>query len=169
MAMGGIGGLDNGTLLGGDGTGRARFTLHVVDLALSKEARTTRGALLAPEAEVASDQEICFVLYVKNPCQAGSEIRIRDPLDTAAFTYIPNSLEFVIVDDDTTPTGVWSSSWRRLTDRAGPRDDIASAGEADPQTGTQLISVGAIEEQPNRPAQVPAASILAIRFRVRVN
>ena len=38
-ATGGFGGINNGTLVGGDGTGRARIEINSVQLALVKEAR----------------------------------------------------------------------------------------------------------------------------------
>ena len=156
--VGGIGGLDNGTLLGGDGTGSAQVTLNVVDLALVKEARTIRGAPLASDADVISEQEIYFVLYVKNRCpQAGSEIQIRDPLDVEAFTFIPSSLQIAIVPIDTPLDALWTIPWQALTDQAGgAQDDVASIGEPDPETHRRLITVGATPEQPNRTAYVPA-------------
>lgn len=169
--VGGIGGLDNGTLLGGDGTGSARVSLNVVDLALVKEARTTRGVPLVSDADVFSEQEIYFVLYVKNPCpQVGSEIQIRDPLDVEAFTFIPNTLQIAIVPIDTTLDACWAIPWQALTDEAGgAQDDEASIGELDPETRRRLITVGATPEQPNRKAYVPPGSLMAVRFRVRVN
>ena len=65
-ATGGINGLNNGTLIGGDGTGTAQIEINSLQLALVKEARDIAGTVLAANADVNPGQEIYFVLYVDN-------------------------------------------------------------------------------------------------------
>ncbi|PLX97842.1 MAG: hypothetical protein C0623_14305, partial [Desulfuromonas sp.] len=66
-ALGGIGGINNGTLIGGDGTGPSEITIFSTPLALIKQARDLSGNVLADNASVNSGSEIWFVLYVDNP------------------------------------------------------------------------------------------------------
>ena len=97
-ATGGIGGLDNGTLQFGDGTGQARLSLFSVDLALVKQARDLSGSVLADAADVVPGQEIWFVLHVDNPTAfPAADVRITDLLDESAFTYVAGSLESTTV------------------------------------------------------------------------
>ena len=78
-ALGGIGGLDNGTLTGGDGSGEARISLFAVDLALVKQARDLSGTVLPDGAPVSPGQELYFVLYVDNPADvAAADLRITE-------------------------------------------------------------------------------------------
>ena len=95
---GGIGGIDNGTLRGGDGTGSAQITLNVSGLTLVKQARDLTGNVLPDNTDVVSGQEIYFVLYVDNPTTfAAGDLRIIDQLNETEFTYLPGSLESTIV------------------------------------------------------------------------
>ena len=169
-AVGGIGGLDNGTLLGGDGTGSAQVTLNVVDLALVKQARDLDGVVLSGGADVDAGQELCFVLYVANPSPViDSDIEITDLLDTEAFTYLWNSLEQTIVPHDASDEDLWAAEWTPLTDLVSATGDIASVRSPGGDSQNLQITIGTTNEVANRPATVPAGSILAVRFRVRVN
>lgn len=169
-AVGGIGGLNNDTLRGGDGTGSAQFTLNVVDLALVKQARSLDGVVLSGGADVDAGQELCFVLYVANPSPVvGSEIEIVDNLDADAFTYLWNSLEQAIVPHDATDEDLWVAEWTPLTDLVSASGDIASVRNPGGDSPRLQITIGTTDEVANQPATVPAGSILAVRFRVRVN
>ena len=66
-ALGGIKGIDNGTLIGGDGTGEARLTLFSTDLALVKQARDLSGIVLPDGTDVSSGQEIPSHLSTSPP------------------------------------------------------------------------------------------------------
>ena len=93
-ATGGFGGINNGTLVGGDGTGRAQIEINSVQLALVKEARDLTGAVLAANADVNPGQEIYFVLYVDNITNfAAYRLTIQDAIDETQFTYVADSLE----------------------------------------------------------------------------
>ena len=99
--MAGIGGIANGTITNGDGTGAARITINTVDLALVKQARDASGAVLPDGAFVLPGQVITFVLYVDNPTSVPAlDLRIDDPLDETQFTYMTSTLESCVV-----PTG----------------------------------------------------------------
>ncbi len=166
---GGIGELDNGTLAGGDGTGGAQFTINVVDRALVKEARDLAGQLLPGGAGVAAGQIVYFVLVVDNPTDAPAEdILITDALDETSFTYLPGSLEFAVVPSGTSGNALWNAAWTGLTDAVGAPDDMASAVDTGGGTGADRIAVGAVAGQTNLPAQTPAGSTYAVRFRARV-
>src|SRR5438552_7269448 len=91
-ARGGIGGVDNGTFLGGDGTGPALVTFNVTDLGLVKQVRDLRGDVLPDGANVAAGQDIWFVLYVDNPTPyPADDVELTDLLDESQFTYAPGS------------------------------------------------------------------------------
>lgn len=165
--LGGIGGFNNGTLAGGDGTGRAQFTVNVVNLALVKEARDLAGQLLPSGAGVAVGQTIYFVLLVDNPTDA-DDMFITDSLDETSFAYIPGSLEFTIVPTGTSVLGLWSADWTGLTDAVGAPDDMASAVDSGGGPQADRIAIGALVGQTNLPAQTPASSTYAVRFRVWV-
>lgn len=169
-ARGGIGEIDNGTLSGGDGTGGARFTIEIVDLALVKQARQLSGAVLPDNADVDVGEEIYFVLYVSNPTPHPShDLRITDPINEEHFTYIPNSLEMTLLSDDSGETDIWSGRWNRLTDDIGSPDDVASIVDSDRSSLLDMLTIGAVEGQANRTIGVPGESTIAFRFRVRVH
>jgi len=167
---GGIGGINNGTLRGGDGTGTARITLNVSGLALVKQARDLSGNVLPVNADVVSGQEIWFVLYVDNtsPIPA-ADLRITDQLNELEFAYIPGTIGMKVVPTGSGDAIIWAGSWNALSDSLGGPDDEASildtGGPADPDH----LTVGSVPGQVNGPLDVPGSSIRAIRFRVRVN
>lgn len=169
-AMGGIGGLNNGTLIGGDGTGPARIEINSVQLALVKEARDLSGAVLPANADVNPGQEIYFILYVDNVTDvAANRVTIRDAIDEAQFTYVADSLETTSVASGANAATRWAGSWTPLTDTSGGPDDEASILDTGGPTGADRLTVGDVSGQANLVLQVPAQTQWAIRFRVRVN
>lgn len=169
-ATGGIGGIDNGTLSGGDGTGTAQITINPVDLALVKQARDLAGIVLPDGASVASGQEIYFVIYVDNATlyQAGN-IQIIDLLNESEFTYIPGSLEVTSVPSGSTDAQIWAGTWGPISDDVGSPDDIASITDSNATPGKDNLTIGAVGGQANQKLDIPGTTISAIRFRVRVN
>ena len=169
-AIGGIGGIDNGTLLGGDGTGSARISLFSTDLALIKQARNPDGTVLPDGAPVFSGRELYFVLAVENPTDVPAEdVRISDQLDETQFTYIYCTLEQTVLAGTMTDSALWNSLWIAQTDAAGPPDDGTSVMNTTGPPGMDRVSVGADATQPNRLVSIPPRSTVAIRFKVGVN
>lgn len=169
-ATAGIGGLNNGTIANGDGTGAAQIVINSVQLALVKEARDLSGNVLASNADVNPSQEIYFVLYVDNITDvAAYRLTIQDAIDESQFTYIADSLETTTVASGSGAAARWAGAWAPLTDALGGPDDQASildsGGPADPD----FLTVGDVAGQVNLSLQVPAQAQWAIRFRVRVN
>lgn len=170
MARGGIGGVDNGTLTGGDGSGNAQITINIVDLGLVKQARDLSGIVLPNGSDVMAGKQIYFVLYVDNHTQAPvDDLRLFDSLNESEFTYIPNSLEIVIVPSGSDDSQIWAGSWEPQTDSLGPPDDMASISDTGEPTGGDRVTIGATPGQINQITNIPAESTLAIRFRVGVN
>lgn len=168
-AIGGIGGIDNGTLQYGDGSGQARIRLFPVELALVKQARDLAGNVLPDAAPVSQGQDLWFVLYVDNPTPApATDVGMNDPLDEIAFAYVPGTIEKAIVPSGTSDGLLWSASWTALTDALGAPDDEASAVDTAGMTGVDRITVGAVSGQQNVRFDIPALSRIAVRFKVRV-
>ena len=168
-ATGGIGGIDNGTLQYGDGSGQARISLFSVDLALVKQARDLSGNVLPDAAPVSPGQDLWFVLSVDNPTSAAAtDVRLNDQLDEAAFAYLPGTLEQTVVPSGTSDAGLWAASWTPLSDALGAPDDEASALDTGGPAGVDRISVGAVSGQPNAGVDLPAGSRIAVRLGVRV-
>jgi len=167
-ALGGLGGSNNGTLLGGDGTGDAQVTLNAVDLALVKQARDLAGTLLPDGATVVPGQELYFVLLVDNATDATAfDIRLSDPLNETEFTYVSGSLETVEVPN---ALDFWTGPWAPLPDDiSGAPGDLASALDTGGPAGRDRVSVGALSGQANQPLDIPAGRVRAVRFRVTVN
>ncbi len=169
-ATGGFGGIDNGTLVGGDGTGRARIEINSVQLALVKEARDLTGAVLAANADVNPGQEIYFVLYVDNITDfAAYRLSIQDAIDETQFTYVADSLESTSVVSGADAATRWAGVWTPQTDALAGPDDEASILDSGGATGPDLLAVGDVPGQANLFLQIPARTQWAIRFRVRVN
>jgi hypothetical protein len=166
---GGIGGLNNGTLLGGDGTGAAQITINSVELALRKQARDLVGNVLPDGAQVTPGQEIYFVLYVDNltPYPA-DDLQILDQIDESQFRYVSGSLEACLVPTGSTDADLWQGSWVPLTDTLGPPDDGASALDTGGPPDPDQITVGSETRQQNAVVTIPGTSIRAYRFRVQV-
>ena len=169
-ATGGIGGLNNGTLVGGDGTGTAQIEINSVQLALVKEARDLAGTVLAENADVNPGQEIYFVLYVDNITDfTAYRLSIQDAIDETQFTYVAGSLESTSVASGADAATRWAGLWTPLTDALAGPDDGASildtGGPADPDR----LTVGDVPGQANLFLQIPARTQWAIRFRVRVD
>jgi hypothetical protein len=166
---GGIGGINNGTLAGGDGTGSARIELFTVNLALIKQARDLGGNVLSDGSNVTPGQEIYFVLYVDNSTVASAPLQITDLLNELEFTYIANSLEATTVPTGATDAAIWAGIWTSLTDALGAPDDGASFVDTGGSAEPDQLTIGDVTGQVNQIFTVPANSIRAIRFRVRVD
>lgn len=168
-ALGGVGGVANGTLANGDGTGAARITISSVNLALVKQARDASGVVLPNGALVPPGQEISFVLYVDNPTSApAGDLRIDDPLAESQFTYVLNSLETCVVAAGASDAALWAATWTPLTDTAPGPDDAGSVRDTGGPPGPDRVTAGTVPGQVNAALDVPANSLRAIRFRVRV-
>jgi hypothetical protein len=169
-ATGGINGINNGTLIGGDGSGTAQFEVNSVQLALVKEARDLAGTVFAPGANVSPSQEIYFVLYVDNITDfLAYRFTIEDAIDETQFTYIPNSLEATAVASGANAAARWAGIWTPLTDAVGGPDDEASVVDTGGPLGADNVAIGEVAGQVNAPLQIPAQTQWAIRFRVTVN
>lgn len=169
-ATGGINGLNNGTLIGGDGTGTAQFEINSVQLALVKEARDLAGNVLASGANVAPSQEIYFVLYVDNITDfLAYRLTIEDAIDETQFSYVPNSLETTSVASGSDAAARWAGVWTPLTDALGAPDDEASIVDSGGPAGLDRVAVGEVTGQTNLPLTIPAQRQWVIRFRVTVN
>jgi uncharacterized repeat protein (TIGR01451 family) len=165
----GIGGLDNGTLAGGDGTGSGRITLNATGLRLVKQARRLDGTVLPQGATVDAGQELVFVLLVENPTDVPAEdVRLVDALDETAFAYVAGTLETAEVASGADDAAIWTAAWSVLTDALGSPDDEASVLDTGGPSGADRIVVGAESGQASRPVDVPAGAVRAVRFRVRV-
>ena len=169
-ALGGFGGLNNGTLQGGDGTGTAAVTIEVAALALVKQARDATGAVLPDGAPVAAGQTIFFVLFVDNPTLYPAEdLQITDLLDQSQFTYIPGTLAGTTVATGASDAALWGAAWAPLSDAVGSPDDVASMLDTGVPDGPDRFTLGAVPVQANLMDRVPARMIRAVRFQVRVN
>ena len=169
-AFGGINGFNNGTLVGGDGTGTSQIEINSVQLALVKEARDLAGTVFAPSADVAMGQEIYFVLYVDNITDfLAYRFTIQDAIDESQFTYVAGSLETTTVASGADAATRWAGVWTPLTDALGGPDDEASILDTGGPTGLDHIAVGDVTGQFSLSLQIPAQTQWAIRFRVRVN
>lgn len=169
-ATGGFGGINNGTLVGGDGTGRARIEINSVQLALVKEARDLAGTVLAANADVNPGQEIYFVLYVDNITDfTAYRLSIQDAIDETQFTYVADSLESTSVASGADAATRWAGAWTPLTDALGGPDDEASILDTGGPAGPDLLTVGDVPGQANLLLQIPARTQWAIRFRVKVD
>jgi len=168
-ALGGVGGLNNGTLVNGDGTGGARIELFSTPLALVKQARDLTGAVLPGGADVTAGQDIYFVLYVTNTTDfPAADLRIVDLLDETQFLYIPGSLEQTVVPDTSNDAAIWAGPWTPLTDVIGLPDDPGSAQDSGGPAGADRLTFGTAVVQPNTTLDAPAHTIRAVRFRVTV-
>lgn len=165
----GIGGLDNGTLLGGDGTGPARMTLVSADVALVKQARRLDGTVLGDGADVIVGQELVVVLFVDNSTDApASDVRIIDPLDESAFVYVTGTLETAVMPAGSGDAAIWAASWSPLSDALGAPDDAGSIADTGGGAGPDRVVFGAEPGQAGMPIDVPAGTLRAFRFHVRV-
>lgn len=168
-ATGGIGGNNNGTLTGGDGSGNARIDLFSIDLALVKQARDLLGTVLANGSNVSPGQEIYFVLYVDNPTVADATSQITDALNEVEFTYVNDSIEIATVPSGSNDTAIWAAAWAPITDVIGVPDDVASFVDTGGLAEKDSLTIGNVSGQANQIFTIPAASLRAIRFRVRVD
>jgi hypothetical protein len=169
-ATGGRDGINNGTFVGGDGTGRAQIQINSVQLALVKEARDLAGTVLAANADVNPGHEIYFVLYIDNITDfAAFNLTIQDAIDETQFTYVADSLETTSVASGANAAARWGGLWTPLTDVVGGPDDEASILDTGGPPDPDLLTVGDVPGQANLLLQIPAQTQWAIRFRVRVD
>jgi len=170
LVTGGVGGINNGTLRGGDGTGTARIILNVSGLALVKQARDLSGNVLPDGSNVVSGQEIYFVLFVDNssPIAAG-DLQITDQLNELEFTYIEYSAEMTVVPTGSDDATIWAGTWTSVSDTLGGPDDGVSIVDTGGPAGKDRLTVGLVPGQVNQPLDVPGSSLRAVRFRVTVN
>jgi uncharacterized repeat protein (TIGR01451 family) len=170
VATGSIDGGSGIELGNGDGSGPARVTIDAVRLALVKQARSDDGAVLPAAAAVSAGQTIWFVLYVDNPTDVpAGAITITDQLDEAAFTYVAGSLESATVASGADDAAIWAGTWTPLSDALGAPDDTASFLNAGGAAEPDRLTVGDVAGQANAPSRIPAHSLHAVRFRVRVD
>lgn len=169
-ATGGIEGINNGTLVGGDGSGPAQIAINSVQLALAKEARDLAGNVLTPATVVMPNQEIYFVLYVDNITDFDAyRLTIEDAIDETQFTYVANSVEATTVASGSNAAARWAGIWTPLSDALGAPDDEASVLDSGGPAGLDKLTAGEVAGQANTPLAIPARTQWAIRFRVRVN
>jgi len=170
VALGSIGGNSGVTLSNGDGSGPARITINKVDLALVKQARDLGGAVLPADAPVTSGQTLYFVLYIDNPTDfAADALTITDLLDESQFTYVDGSMESTQVASGANDAAIWAGSWTPLSDARGAPADIASFADSGGTPELDRFTAGAVSGQANAPLRIPAHSLRAVRFRVRVD
>ncbi len=144
-------------------------TVNSVTLALIKQARDLSGAVLPNGSNVASGQQIYFVLYVDNPTAvSASDIRLTDLLNEAQFTYVPNSIETTAVPTGSNNAAIWGGAWTPLTDGVGAPDDIASITDSGGPPGLDKATIGAVLGQANQVLNIPGNTLWAIRFKVMV-
>jgi uncharacterized repeat protein (TIGR01451 family) len=167
---GGIGGINNGTLSGGDGTGTAQIELNVFNLALVKQARDVAGNVLPDGSNVTPGQIIYFVLFVDNttPVVAG-DLQITDQLNELEFTYIPDSIEMTVVPSGSSDAAIWAGSWNSVSDTLGGPNDGGSILDTGGAADLDRLTIGSVPGQVNQSLDVPGSSTRAVRFRVTVN
>ncbi len=163
IAQGGIGGLNNGTLIGGDGSSPARVSLFSRRLPLTKQARDPiTGALLT---DVIAGQTVSFVLFVDNDTDGPAiDITLIDSLDPAAFSYVTDSLETIEIASGGNLSAIWGGIWAPLTDALSPPADLAAY-----QSSAGRITIGAVTGYASQQLDIPSMRLRAVRFRVTVN
>lgn len=167
-ALGGIGGLNNGTLSGGDGTGTALISIDAVGLPLVKRARDLAGSLLPDGGSAAAGQVIYFVITVENPTNyPAQDIQVSDLLDESQFTYLSGTLETTTVRAGSSDGVLWAATWRPVPDEGGGQN-LATFADSGGPPGRDRLTLGAVPEQPNATLKLPGRTTLAIRFRVMV-
>ena len=82
---------------------------------------------------------------------------------------MPGTLARTTVPTAAGDAAIWSGAWAPLTDAVGGPDDEGSVTDSGGPAGADRIVVGAEPPLPNLTLSVPASSLTAVRFRVRVN
>jgi hypothetical protein len=163
----GIGGVGNGTVEGGDGTGSASVTIGQTGLRLRKQARDLAGNPLPDGSAVAASQTIYFLLWVSNPTPFPvGDLRIVDPLNESEFTYVADSLQGAVAPL-AAEANLWDAVWSPLSDTGS--DDGASAADTGGNVAKDRITLGMGSDRQNREVVIPPLSIVALRFKVQVN
>ena len=165
----GIGGINNGTLAGGNGAGSGQINLNVASLALVLQARDLSGVLLPNGSNVASGQVIYFLLYVDNNTGAQADnVRIDDILNEAQFAYVSGSIETTLVPTGSSNAAIWAGGWTPLSDLLGGPDDFASWADTNGNGTVDRFTAGAATGQANQPLSIPANTIRVFRFKATV-
>lgn len=169
---GGLEGVNNDTLDGGDGTGSALVKLKVIQLQLHKRSHsvTSEGKMdakpLPMEAKVVLGQLIYFTLYIDNLTDAELfDANMVDQLDEAAFVYVANSLELAVTE---AKTPAKEDDFKvRITEDRDEDPGFMSDTPGSP-AGRNFLFIGQAQNQQNSRISIPAGKRLTIRFKVQV-
>jgi len=166
--LGGLGGVNNGTMDGGDGTGSAQITITSDQLDLVKQARDLTGTVING-GDVSSGQEVYFVIYVDNSTlHPAVDIRITDLLDEAEFTYVDDSIEYTTVATGSDDAAIWAGTWNGRTDNVGGPDDQASCTDFGAPAGKDRLTIGQVTGQANLQLDIAGSTLWALRIRVTI-
>jgi uncharacterized repeat protein (TIGR01451 family) len=140
-----------------------------VDLALIKQARDLRGIVLPTGSYVTPGEEIYFVLYVDNPTPyPAHNLQISDQINEEQFRLIPNTLEVARLPSGASDPELWAAMWSPVSDELGDPDDIGSITNTRGPPDGDLLTIGAVPGQENKPVELPGRSRFAVRFKVMV-
>lgn len=149
-ALGGIGGVNNSTLINGDGSGTALFSLVSRQLTLYKTAYLTDGTELTSGARLPSGTVVHFLIYVNNDTSVQIDnVQMTDTLN-ALFAYAANNTIKVGTtaactnggaNDGTCDQTERDALWTAVSGGAGTTTDGAAAGDVISYAGT-TVSVG---------------------------
>lgn len=154
---------------GADGTGTARIELNSIRLALVNRAWLPDGTLLADGTPVTPGSEIYLVLTIDNVSDYRTDpFDLADTIDESQFEYVAGTLEYAVVPSASVSATVWGGPWQPLTDAIGAPDDEASMIDTGGPAEADRVSVSVSPGQLNRPVSIPAQTLWALRFRVRV-
>lgn len=171
--LGGLEGINNDTLEGGDGAGSALVRLRVIFLSLNKQAHSLEGATekmaidpLPTDAKIVTGQRVYFTLHVDNPTVADLyKLTMQDKLDESAFEYVEGSMQMAITDVGVVPKE--EDFKTNLTDNTD--SDVASFSETSGSPkGKDLFTLGEIPNQKNALVSVQPGKRLTVRFKVIV-
>ena len=167
--QGGVGGVNNGTIQGGDGNVSAQITINSTQLALVKEARDGSGAVING-TDVTSGQVVYFVISVDNTTPFSAvDVRITDALNEAEFTYVADSIETIAVGTGTDLATVWAAGWTTLSDNVGGPDDVASCTDTGGAADRDRLTIGQVAVQANQQLDIAGSTLWALRIRVTIN
>ena len=167
--QGGVGGVNNGTIQGGDGTGSAQITVNSTQLSLVKQARNGTGAVING-GDVSSGQVVYFVIYVDNTTSFSAvDVRITDALNETEFTYVPNSIEYTTVASGSNDAAIWGGTWNTLSDDVAGADDLASCEDTGGAADRDRLTIGQVTGQANQKLDIAGSTLWALRIRVTIN
>jgi len=171
--LGGLEGVNNDTLEGGDGAGSALVRLRVIFLSLNKQAHSLDGATekmtadpLPNDAKIVTGQRLFFTLHVDNPTVADLyKLTMQDKLDESAFEYVEGSMQMATTEAGTPAKE--DDFKTNLTDNID--SDVASFADIqNSPKGRDLFTLGEIPNQKNAIVSVQPGKRLTIRFKVIV-